>query len=233
MRERRSYDFGRARRAIRALLANPDDTKQVFEIIESLSGKSGDRMLERLRRAPSGERLLAARPSILALLSDRKRLEAMPANSFGRAYLEFIKTENISAAGLVEASEVEHAERQSEQVWLHDRMRDSHDLWHVATGYSGDLVGEGALLAFSFAQTWNPGVGFIVAVGLLRGVGRPPGLELMRGFLRGLRAEWLPAVEWEELLELPVERVRERLRTGRPPRYQPIRSSELPATGLL
>jgi ubiquinone biosynthesis protein COQ4 len=231
------YDLKRARRALRALLANPDDTRQVFEIIEALAGSTGDRMLARLRKTPSGKRLLADRPSLLDVLSDRKRLEALPPQSFGRAYVEFLKTENISPEGLVEASEIEHADRQSDDRWVHDRMRDSHDLWHVATGYSGDLVGEGALLAFIFAQTWHPGVGLIVFAGLVSGmrVGemRSPALEFLRGFWRGVRAEWLPGVEWETLLAEPLESVREKLRTGAPPSYQVVRSSELPATGLL
>lgn len=45
------------------------------------------------------------------------------------------------------------------------RMRDTHDLWHVLTGYSGDVLGETALLGFIFAQTGNPGVALIIALG--------------------------------------------------------------------
>jgi ubiquinone biosynthesis protein COQ4 len=105
-------------------------------------------------------------------------------------------------------------------------MRDTHDLWHVVTGYKGDLIGEASLLAFSFAQTWNPGIGFIVGVALLRG--REPSVRrlIWQGFTRGARAEWLPAIEWEKLLALPLSTVRRTLNTGSPPVYQTVRSSE-------
>src|SRR5690606_14315610 len=100
-----------------------------------------------------------------------------------------------------------------------DRLRDMHDLWHVATGYGRDLVGEAALLAFSYAQTRNPGVGFIVAVAWLRAKGdgafaRP---VIVEGYKRGRRAAWLPAADWEHLLTLPLERVRAELNLGTPP----------------
>lgn len=86
----------------------------------------------------------------------------MPAGSLGREYLHFLERENITAQGLVQASDVEPGaswQDDAHLVYLRDRLRDTHDLWHVVTGYHGDLVGEGALLAFSFAQTWNPGSG--------------------------------------------------------------------------
>jgi len=77
--------------------------------------------------------------------------------------------------GLVGARHAEFFDRFGAEVMaldagdLRNRMRDTHDLWHVVTGYKGDLVGEASLLAFLFAQTRNPGVGFIVAVALLVG----------------------------------------------------------------
>jgi ubiquinone biosynthesis protein COQ4 len=113
-------------------------------------------------------------------------------------------------------------------------MRDTHDLWHAATGYSGDVLGETALLAFIFAQTWNPGIAFILAIGLSKTIAFPSGGSMARntildGFRRGLRAAWLPAQEWEVLLALPVGEVRRRLSLGAPPVYTEIRSAQLKA----
>ena len=48
------------------------------------------------------------------------------------------------------------------------RLRDMHGLWHVATGYNRDLLGEAALLSFSHARPATVGVGFIVAVASMR-----------------------------------------------------------------
>jgi ubiquinone biosynthesis protein COQ4 len=128
---------------------------------------------------------------------------------------------------------------------LEDWIRDSHDLWHVVTGYHGDLIGEAALLAFSFAQTWNPGVGFIVAAAMVQ-TGRlrrrfrslglvsdvettiDPRVLMVQGLIRGMRAEWLVAQDWEALLPLPLEQVRARLGVGEPPVYKPVRTTDVP-----
>ena len=54
----RSIQPRKAWRAMRALLADPDDTKQVFHIIEALSGNTGERMYDRFRNTDAGRRIL-------------------------------------------------------------------------------------------------------------------------------------------------------------------------------
>jgi ubiquinone biosynthesis protein COQ4 len=222
--------LGDATRAMKALLDDPDDTAQVFRIIEALSGRNGERTVERMKRTASGRRLLETKPPLLDQLTDHRALSKLPAGSLGRAYLEFLDSEGITAEGLKQAS-LDGQSRGSEDLpadleFLRNRMRDTHDLWHVVTGYKGDLLGEASLLAFSFAQTRNPGVGFIVGVALLRG--REPSVRrlIWQGFVRGARAAWLPAIEWEKLLALPLSTVRRTLNIGEPPVYQTLRSSE-------
>lgn len=224
-----------ALRAIRGLIRNPDDTKLVFDIIDALSGNSGERLFQRFRGTPGGARLLTTRPSLLAVLSDRDRLLALPPGTLGHIYGEFMGREQISADGLVQAS-MEGGrgfdpELPPERAWFGDRLRDMHDLWHVVTGYNRDLIGEAALLSFTFAQTRNPGIGFIVFVAWLRANGdfrwaRP---MIHEGFRRGRKAAWLPEQAWEELLSLPLAQVRDRLGLGEPPVYAQLRSAEAPA----
>lgn len=235
------FRFGDAARAMRALLKDPDDTAQVFRIIEALSGNHGDKMLKRLRASRTGARLLEERPNLAARLCDRAALEKLPDGTLGREYLRFLDSEGISAEGLVKASvEGTTLYGTAELEFFRDRMRDSHDLWHVLTGYKGDLVGEAALLAFSFAQTKNPGVGFIISIGFLRGganrgaqrrPGPPPQVRrmILEGFRHGTRAEWLPAVEWEKLLEHRVEDVRKLLGIEKIGHYEEVRSKDYKA----
>jgi ubiquinone biosynthesis protein COQ4 len=101
-------------------------------------------------------------------------------------------------------------------------------------GYSADLLGETALLAFIFAQSWNPAIALILAVGFAKTSGFPQGGAAARraivdGFRRGLKAAWLPSQDWESMLALPVEEVRRRLGLEAPPVYQEIRSAQLRA----
>lgn len=224
-----------ALRAVRALVRNPDDTARVFDVIDALSGRSGARLYARFRRTATGARLLRERPDLLATLSDTRRLGALPDGSLGRAYAEFMAREQLSAGGLVEASTAGGRELDpdlpEERRWFGARLRDMHDLWHVATGYERDLVGEAALLAFTYAQTRNRGIGFIVAVAYWK-AGREFGWarRVMRdAYRRGKRAAWLPEQDWEALLARPLDEVRRELGVGEPPVYEQVRSEGAPA----
>lgn len=216
-----------ALRALAALSANPDDLPKVFTIIDSMPGRSPERMLARTKANESGRRLLATKPDLGKRLADREALRALPAGTLGRAYLELAEREGITPQGIVEASVVggqRPDDLRDEMRFIGDRMRDTHDLWHVVTGYGADLLGEAALLAFSYAQTKSPGVGFIVLLALAKSdaVTRPVVLE---GYRRGRRADWLPAVEWESLLDRPLGEVRALLRVDDPPVYEPVTSA--------
>src|SRR4029077_304586 len=88
----------------RILANDPDDLPQVFTIIESLSMNTLQRIADRMQRSASGRRMLASRPDIVDVLADRAALARMPAGSLGRAYLAFVESENISAAGIRDAA---------------------------------------------------------------------------------------------------------------------------------
>lgn len=223
----------RALRAIRSLVRDPDDTAKVFDIIDALAGDVGERSFQRFRSTETGRRILDERRSLLRTLDDRESLRALPAGTLGRVYAEFAEREQITAQGLVDASaDVRRSvEIDPDRRLFYDRLRDMHDLWHVVTGYGRDLVGEASLLSFSYAQTRNRGVGFIVGVAWLRasGDGGRARALIREAYRRGRRASWLPGEDWEALLELPLATVRERLGVGDPPAYEPVRSAGAPA----
>jgi ubiquinone biosynthesis protein COQ4 len=223
----------RAFRAARRLAEDPDDLPQVFTVIESLSGSTIDRIARRFGASERGRRLIAARPDIVPTLADREALAKLPAGSLGRAYLAFVENENISAQGIRDAAATGMTMENNLPApldWIHARLRDTHDLWHAATGYQGDVLGEAALLGFILAQTKNPGVALIIAIALVKLRNTPAARTLiLDGVRRGLRADWLSDQPWEELLALPVEDVRRRLKLDPPPVYTPVRTSQLRA----
>jgi ubiquinone biosynthesis protein COQ4 len=228
MIERRSSSRFRpldALRALRALSRDPDDTGQVFKIVAALSGDTQGRMLRRLQKSESGRRLLAERRALVAALSDRERLRALPENSLGRAYLQFCEQAGITAEGLVAASaEGDFSSRSADELFIASRMRDAHDLWHVVAGYQTDLIGESCILTMTVAQAKNPGIALIVLLAYLRPRGEHGRARaLMRqAFARGVRAAWLPGVEWEALLPRPLDEVRRELGLSDPPDYKPL-----------
>jgi ubiquinone biosynthesis protein COQ4 len=222
----------RAWRAIASLAHNPDDTAQVFALIEALSGISTPR---RIARRLSGSRIWIERPDILAHLTDRDALARMPEGSLAHAYLSFVESEGITAEGLRRASDLGEADREIDPdlEYVRRRMRDIHDLWHTVLGYRGDVLGEASVLAFTFAQTRNPAIGALVLLGLAKLHTREARRLIVAALLRGFRAAAFPEQEWEALLPLPLDEVRRRLRAGPPPEYLPVRTGDLRALGLL
>jgi ubiquinone biosynthesis protein COQ4 len=158
-------------------------------------------------------------------LSDRERLLALPPETLGHRYAEFMGRERISAQGLAEASLAAGGPDPAlspERRLFGARLRDMHDLWHVVTGYGRDLVGEAALLAFTYADA-QPRHGAIVAMAWWKAARRPDAPLPARRLRRGKRAAWLPAQTgrccWRALDEVRAE-----LGVGAPPRYQEMRS---------
>ncbi len=224
-----------ALRALGALSADPDDLPKVFTIIESLPGRSPDHLLAGFRACAEGRSLLAAQPRLGARLADRAALHALPEGSLGRAYAELMDREGITPEGIVAASVAgrdEQLDKTPEHTFIADRMRDTHDLWHVVTGYGMDLVGEAALLCFILPQTKSPGIALVALLALVKAKGADRTI-MLRGYLRGRKAKWLPAIAWEDLLPRPLTEVRALLQLGPPPRYAPLTTADLRASGDL
>ena len=226
--------FREAWQAIRVLMKNPDDTAQVFKIISALAGNAGERQFQRFLASERGPAILAEKRSLLDRLSDRAYLASLPDDSLGGVYRDFTDREQISPAGLIEASEAASNDGQPtdpERMLFGNRMRDSHDLWHVVTGYGRDLIGEASLLAFTYGQTRNRGIGFIVLVAYIR-AGRvsPEHRAMIRGGLRRSKnASWLPSADWEALHERPLDEVRTTLGVVPVESYSELRSEGAPA----
>ena len=219
----------RAYRAWKRLWANPDDTVAVFEIFDALRGRSEERVFRRFAKTEMGRRILAEERDLLATLSNRAALQALPEGSLGSEYAAFMEQEEISAEGLVEASETQDTPISGPDFERFVcRWRDMHDLHHVVTGYGRDLHGEGALLAFSFGQTRILSLGFIVAMAFLNGDADDRRM-IREGYRRGRRAKWFVDADWESLLPLPVAEVRAHLQSGEPVAYKPLWSEGAPA----
>src|SRR5690242_8274371 len=79
----RRLHWRRAYRALRTVIADPERTDQVIELINSLGGNADLRAFARFRAHPEGQALLAEQPSLLATLADLDRLAALPDDTFG------------------------------------------------------------------------------------------------------------------------------------------------------
>jgi ubiquinone biosynthesis protein COQ4 len=220
-------DWLRALRALRRLLADKEDTAQVFEIMRSMNGKATLRNYYRLLSTIEGGRIAYERVELARKLMDDAWLDSLPDGSVGAAYRQFVRSEQLSAQGLVDVSRkgLSRVEDPHPYAWFGRRMRDGHDLWHVLSGYGRDALGEGCLVAFSYAQTKGAGWAMIAIGAALRpgrARGQPYKRALWEGYRRGRAARWLPGEDYEKLLRESLEAARQRLGIYPPTIYDSI-----------
>lgn len=173
-RPRPRYRPLKAWRHFRNLVQDKENTGEVFNIFESLPWKGLFPAAERFLGSERGRALRAREPYLPAILDDHARLRRMPKGSLAHAYCDFMEREGLTAHGLVEEFDRFMAERgdfHDQFAWYLNRIRDTHDILHVLTGYGRDALGEQCVLAFTYSQQPAPAHLFIAYAG---------GLEIRR-----------------------------------------------------
>jgi len=210
--ERPRRQWSAALRALRRLLSDKEDTGQVFEIMRALNGDSTMKGYRRLLTTPGGGRLAYERVELAERLMDDAWLDSFAAGTVGGAYRDFIRSENLSAEGLAEISRQRQSmvEMRHPHAWFGRRTRDSHDIWHILSGYHRDGLGEACLVAFSYAQTRSLGWALIAVGAALKSSARSR-KAIWQGYQRGRAARWLQGEDYEQLLSEPLDAARRRL----------------------
>ncbi len=221
------------------LLADKEDTAQVFHIIEALNGNSLEKNLRRALSTEEGRARFAERRALAPLLDDHDSFGPLAPNSVGRAYIDFMKREGLSAAGLVAESEINREGEvrfDDDLTWFGNRLRDTHDMYHVLSGYGRDALGEAALLAFTHGQQPGRGVIFISFMGFRQMRKTLPGSLDLKAVWRearqnGRAAEKIVDQDILALLHEPLADARTRLNIKRPAAYKAALHAynELPA----
>ena len=220
----------KALRHFRKLIADKEDTEQVFHIIEALRDNRFSKSAQAFFATSEGRKLLAERRYLPAMLDDHDRLRQLPEGSVGRVYVDFMEREGLTAQGLVDESlKFRHgAARHEDQIELYgERLRDTHDLFHILTGYGRDALGEQCVLAFSYSQTPSWGTLFIAWAGareIRKGFGsRYPIYAAVREGLRiGRAAQQIAHQDIEALLAEPLDAARARLAIAEPSVYRQV-----------
>jgi ubiquinone biosynthesis protein COQ4 len=220
----------RAVRALRNLAkSGGKDLPQGVAFLRATEGNAARRAFHRFQNSTPGREVLDRRVALCDHLLDREALYALPADSLGRNYLDFMDRENISVPNLLDlATSDPYQQLSAEEWWFAERSHVMHDLWHVVTGYGPDEIGEVCILAVRAAQMRHLGVWMLCLFGMFK-VGREHGGRKVRAavreaFQRGRRAAWLYGVDWEAMLAQPIDEVRQRLELA-PPVHYPIVST--------
>jgi ubiquinone biosynthesis protein COQ4 len=217
-------DIRRAFRALGEVSRDPNRTDMVGMFIGSLTGVSGDRLFVRVWDDPVGRTLLEEGRDLRKTLTNRSYLSSLPPGTLGRAYCDWTAARDFTADGLADAiSGQVPRDFGGPRPTMAARVVDMHDLWHVLNGWDSDILGEIHLLGYSYAQlgayAWLI-LGLLSNLALVLG-GHFEGLAyLLRAIRRGRRAGFLPAVDWEAMLPLPLDEVRRRLGVEEPTTYR-------------
>lgn len=204
-------------RAFRKLIADKEDTRQVFEIMRALSGRSIARGYDRMLKTVEGGRQAFLREELAHYLDDPVWLAKFEPGTVGATYREFRNARGFTAEGLADEARKIGApvDAQHPVIWYSRRIRDVHDIWHVLTGYQTDALGEACVVSFSYAQTGSLGF-LVIGWGAAREIQRenrsiPARRAVWQAYRNGRAARWLPGLNYEALFAEPLETARARL----------------------
>ena len=210
------------------LVEDKEDTEQVFHIIEATKGKRSHKQAWDFIQSETGQRFLRNKVDIPAMLDDHDRWADLPENSVGKHYMSFMKREGLTAAGLVaESHKWAPPESRPNDLteWYFNRLRDTHDLFHVLTGYGRDALGEASLLGFSYSQNHNGGILFIAFAGARQikkttGTRAPLYAAIREGKRHGKAAAKLAHMDVEAVMREDIDEARKRLNIAEPVIYR-------------
>ena len=217
-------------KAVIELVRNKEDTTQVFKISEALSGNSHNKLFAGFVRSAYGKKVVDTPIEMEKILGDFDRLRAMPDGSFGRAYLEFMESGGLTPEGLIEVAEESGVKFRKDGFEAYTRFamhfETIHDVWHVVTGYNRDALGELCLLETSRILTYNKSFSLITFVGGMAIKKEQPSFPIRQAKREAVKnakvMAWLPSIDFEALLPLPLEEVRAQLNIRTPEIYNSI-----------
>lgn len=137
------------------------------------------------------ERYLAPIPNI-------EILGKYPEGTLGYAYADYMKSTGF------DPNFYRHTKVEDEISYVLLRIRQTHDIWHIITGFGTNGLEELGLKAFEIAQTRRPLAVALIGGGLLmtlikspEGIGALLG-QIAMGYKMGSKAKPLLAQKWEE-----------------------------------
>lgn len=210
-----------ALRSMIVIARDPSRLDAVFSLHDAIEDPAVlEPMVARMRAGEATGRALRERARLGKV--DLAALEALPEGTLGRAYANFMR-----AAGLDPAS-IPTLEARSEHQWFSAHLYETHDIWHVVTGFGPDVAGELGLQAFYLAQVEGPLSVAILAAGLVNTAVRAMEDstrrfdEITRGWQLGRAARPLFGVRWGEQWARPLSEIRRELGLPAPPEAQAL-----------
>ena len=206
------------------LVKDPNRLGEVFEISDALATPEKLRpMVDQLAEDPVIARSLEERHRIHI---DIPALRRLPEGTLGRTFAEHMIAANLDPSALPKLPSDDAI------AFFRAHLYETHDIWHVVTGFETDVVGELGLQAFYQAQIPGPLPSILLAIGFLRSalfdreLTVPFMNALVRGWRMGKTARPLFGVRWDELWSTPLAEVQRQLDV------EPVDSGAVDVTAL-
>ena len=201
------------------LVQDKENTEQFFHMMEALNGAALINRFDDFMQSPEGQKRFETRRYLPPILDDHDWIKDLSEDSLGRAYIKFMAEEGLTAQGLVDESDKfrENAKSYADDFdWYTKRLRDTHDMFHILTGYGRDPLGEACLLSFTHPQHKARGfliVGFMATFEVKKRVKNAVDVWacFKEGRLNGGLAKVIAEHDIIELMHLPLEEARDRL----------------------
>lgn len=192
--------FIRLRLAMKALRILADDPGNPYYgpfLNACLDGETYAKMARTWRERPEGCELLDDRPSLQGAELDLEAFARLPEGTLGREFVRYFETNGIEPfiSSFPVANDVDY---------LSKRYRETHDIFHVITGYGTDEHSEMELQAFVLGNLGLRQTIMILAFSVPRHVPQL-GLRGMRPYVRRLRAAYRRGKQSRELLGVRYE----------------------------
>lgn len=218
----------------RKLIKDKEDTAQVFPIFEALPRRDFVPSAQAFIASDTGQAIYASEHELPPLLDDHEALRRLGPGTVAAAYCDFMESEGLSAAGLVEEEAKSWGDRPRHDdilAWYGRRHRDTHDLLHVLTGYGRDALGEQCVLAFTYSQSPSPAHLFLGYAGAweiarrlrrVRAVETPIFKAVREAQKLGKACPRVAEMPIREVLAMPLEEARARFNIARPHYYHEV-----------
>lgn len=185
-------------------------TDSVFDMAEGFRHTETYKLsMEYLKSVPENQSIIAER--YIAPTPDMEALLKLPENSLGYIYASQMKAANF------DPEFYRKVRVEDDYTYIALRIRQTHDIWHILTGFGTDVAGESGLQGFYLAQTRAPLSVGIMAGGILNTLLTCPDdlnrvmSEIGQGYKMGVKAKSFLAQKWEENWETPLSQWREEL----------------------
>ena len=188
---------------------NPDKTELIFDIADRLySLGSFDEVKRRLESNPESMRLINERKLLGKI--DLDRLLNCPTGSLGHTYATHMKSLGLDPE-FFRTREIDN-----DVAFAVMRMRQTHDLWHIVTGFKTDVADEIGLQAFTLSYLAFPLAAILIGGALLRAAIKNVMIgslanSIAKGMTLGSQVNGLFAYDWEANWSKPLDDVRREL----------------------